>query len=708
MSSELAAGWKARGATKPLPANPPAGPEAAPAGARRTLSLRAHLVLLTLLATLPVLAMGTAAAWHVAGNYREAFEDRLRDSARGLALAIEAEIGIRLTTLAALAASPLLDGSAPDLPAFQLHARRTAEAMGSPVILLRDDLTPVPGTEGQALHPGALDAARSALDTGRPVVSNLLGEGAPERHHVAVAVPVPREAGSRMAVVARIDPGVLAAPLAAGATTPGSLAALTDARRRIVARSRDQQRFVGSAIAPEAAAGIGLARSLDGEDMFYALQQIRGLPGWRVAAAQPAAAHRASWQRPLLALGLGGALAMLAAALGAAAFGRRIILPVDALTRKARNVARNGDTLMGVPPSGVTEFEALRGGIAEAEIALRTGEARFLRAAKAARLSAWDWDPAADLLRGSPLLEEDAEGGPGAPARSLAAFLDLVHPEDRPLMREALRRIQDGETDELQEEFRLLRADGSVRWLHSIGRAILRPDGSLREVAGISMDVTERVEGGRSRDALAREVDHRAKNALAVVQSILRLTPVGEPRAFAAAIEGRVGALVRAHSLLAEQGWFGADLRSLAERELAPYLPPDGAARVVLDGPLLSLAASAVQPLTMVLHELVTNAARHGALSGAAGRVELSWQVGRRAGEDEMVRLRWSESDGSPTEEAPGHRGFGSRVIDSTVRGQLGGTVRRCWSAPGLVCEIVVPAARLLAGGRPAPERSAA
>ena len=77
---------------------------------------------------------------------------------------------IALTTLAALAASPLLDGRAPDLPAFQLHARRTAQAMGSPVILLRDDLTPVPGTEGQALHPGALDAARSALDTGRPVV----------------------------------------------------------------------------------------------------------------------------------------------------------------------------------------------------------------------------------------------------------------------------------------------------------------------------------------------------------------------------------------------------------------------------------------------------------------------------------------------------------------------------------------------------------
>ena len=224
-----------------------------------------------------------------------------------------------------------------------------------------------------------------------------------------------------------------------------------------------------------------------------------------------------------------------------------------------------------------------------------------------------------------------------------------------------------------------------------------------RFFTGIMRDISARKADEARRTLLAREVDHRAKNALAVVQSVVRLTPRDEPGAFAAAVEARVAALGRVHSLLAESGWSGADLRAVAERELAPYAAArHGAgtasrATVSLDGPPVPLAPAAAQPFAMLLHELATNAAKHGALSAPGGAVEVRWRAGRRTGEDGMLRLRWTETGGPPVLAAPARRGFGSRVIEATVRGQLGGTVERRWERTGLVIEVAVPLARAAA-----------
>ena len=116
------------------------------------------------------------------------------------------------------------------------------------------------------------------------------------------------------------------------------------------------------------------------------------------------------------------------------------------------------------------------------------------------------------------------------------------------------------------------------------------PAGRVGPILGVNVDITARKEAEERQSLLMREVDHRAKNALAVVQSVLRLTPADDPRAYAAAVGARVSALARAHSLLAEGGWSGADLRAVAERELAPYAAPrrDAAAAA---GPSSSRAA---------------------------------------------------------------------------------------------------------------------
>nr|WP_277819303.1 PAS domain-containing protein [Pseudoroseomonas vastitatis] len=368
--------------------------------------------------------------------------------------------------------------------------------------------------------------------------------------------------------------------------------------------------------------------------------------------------------------------------------GREVIVAVRKVLRP----------VAGGRPAQVMESVADVTALRHAEEALRASEARFTRAVEAARIATWEWDPVEDAMTSAGDRKERLLGRPGGALSNLAAVLALVHPEDRSRIQQAVQRVMAGETDTYDAEFRVIWPDGTLHWLHSVGRAVRHENGAVRQVSGVSMDVTEQVEARQRRDLLAREVDHRAKNALAVVQSLLRLTPISEPEAFVAAVEARVSALARAHSLLAEAGWLGADLRRVAERELAPYAvgSTDGGA-VRLEGPAVPLAPTAVQPLAMLLHELATNAAKHGALSRPGGHVEVRWRAGRRAGEDGLLHLRWSEVGGPGAVAIPVRRGLGSRVIETTIRGQLGGSIERRWDPAGLVCEIRVPLERIMA-----------
>jgi two-component sensor histidine kinase len=278
----------------------------------------------------------------------------------------------------------------------------------------------------------------------------------------------------------------------------------------------------------------------------------------------------------------------------------------------------------------------------------------------------------------------------------------LIHPDDRSRVEAAFRAVTRGTADHAQEEFRVQKADGTWTWVESAGAAVELnlETGEVLRIAGVAHDVTRRREAAERQRLLAREIDHRAKNALAVVQAVLRLTPKDEPRAFAAAVEARVAALARAHTLLAEGGWVGADLRAVAERELAAFVSEAGGAgpRVSLDGPPIVLAPAAVQPLAMVLHELATNAVKHGALSVPCGRVEICWHIPRLPESDGPLRLCWAEAGGPAIQATPERRGFGTRVVEATMRGHLGGSVERRWQQSGLVVEIALPLTRVLAG----------
>jgi PAS domain S-box-containing protein len=197
-------------------------------------------------------------------------------------------------------------------------------------------------------------------------------------------------------------------------------------------------------------------------------------------------------------------------------------------------------------------------------------------------------------------------------------------------------------------------------------------------------DITAHKEAEKRMQMLAHEVDHRAKNQLAVLQAMVHFTRGDTPEAIKAAIEGRIRALSKAHTLLAESRWTGANLRTLVDEEISPYCL-EGTSGADVDGPNVILPPQMAQLIAMVLHELATNAAKYGALSIPEGRVRIEWLYTRNG----KLLLRWTERDG-PSVKPPSRQGFGTRLLDQVVRAQLNGETRFDWRTEGLACEIEV------------------
>ncbi len=287
-------------------------------------------------------------------------------------------------------------------------------------------------------------------------------------------------------------------------------------------------------------------------------------------------------------------------------------------------------------------------------------------------------------------------------------FMQVIHPEDRPRVEAAVdRAVETGDPYEI--EYRVLQPGDEVRWILVRGRCLRNEAGEPVRFPGTAVDIHVRKLAEERQALLSREVDHRAKNALAVVQAALHLTRAPDLPSYVRAITGRVTALARAQTLLADERWAGADLRAMLAAEMDAFLTGGAAGepRATLAGPTVALPAGAAQPLAMVVHELATNATKHGALSTPTGRVEVTWSTD--GGPSGTLRLRWAEESGPPITAAPAQRGFGSRVLDGVVRGQLSGVLALAWNESGLVCDIALPFAQMagVPGGDLATAKSA-
>jgi PAS domain S-box-containing protein len=322
---------------------------------------------------------------------------------------------------------------------------------------------------------------------------------------------------------------------------------------------------------------------------------------------------------------------------------------------------------------------------------LRESEERRSMAIAAGKMGSWDWD----WINGDWMWDEGQYRifgvTPETFSLSSANIQALLHPEDAAQFTQAIAAFNTGARS-YEGEFRIQRPDGEVRWCVSTAAATLDPGGRVVRVSGVTVDITERKRAEERQNLLAREVDHRAKNALALAQSIVRLTRADEVKAYVRAVEGRINALARVHTILSLSSWQGAELSRLIEEELAPYAL---GGQIKLDGPEVQLLPATAQTLALALHELFTNSAKYGALSARSGRLSIDWQV-----EDDRLTLVWDETGGPPVA-TPTSRGFGTRSLLASVESQLGGKAEFDWRGEGLLCRLDVPLKRKTTGGGP-------
>jgi two-component sensor histidine kinase/DNA-binding response OmpR family regulator len=345
------------------------------------------------------------------------------------------------------------------------------------------------------------------------------------------------------------------------------------------------------------------------------------------------------------------------------------------LYRKSRQLERLNRELERRVSERTAELETSTASLVQSEqlrsLALAAGE-----------MGSWHWDAASNECIWDDGQQRifGVDAGFDPTVQSVRA---LLHPEDLRRLERAVETIA-RTGDPYHTEFRIRRADGEERWCSGTAVGQFNSAGRLVRLSGVTVDVTARKEAEARQALLTREVDHRARNALAVVQSIVRLTRADSTEAYVAAIDGRIGALARTHVLLSKARWEGAELAGLIEEEMAPYEAAVGE-RISTSGGKVVLQPGTAQVLALVVHELATNSAKYGALSRDAGKVALAWDQS-----PEALVLTWTER-GGPAARTPSVRGFGTRVIKAMIERQLGGTVEFDWRAEGLHFRMTLP-----------------
>jgi two-component system, chemotaxis family, CheB/CheR fusion protein len=265
---------------------------------------------------------------------------------------------------------------------------------------------------------------------------------------------------------------------------------------------------------------------------------------------------------------------------------------------------------------------------------------------------------------------------------------DLTHPEDLQREEESLRRlIEDGTA--FQAEMRYLRPDGTFAWVHNSVSPLIDRESKPSRILTVTQEIDERKRAEERTSLLLGELDHRVKNILAVISSVITQTlkTSATPGAFAADIEGRIAAVARAHSRLTDDGRGAASLKELIATELAPY--KGTIANIRIEGPPVALTPKAGLALAMAIHELASNAAKYGALSKPTGVLSVKWQIETK--EVSLLNFSWIESGGPAIGGPPSRRGFGTTLIERTLSHEFDATVKRDFLSSGLKCSIAIP-----------------
>ncbi len=531
--------------------------------------------------------------------------------------------------------------------------------------------------------------------------------GLPPHPVLPLALPIWDDKGDVVGVLAAaldlewLDQKVKERALAAD----GSLT-IADRNGIILAREPYPERFVGKLL-PEASrqnfaakeVGVYETVSIDGIRRILGYIPLSLPPEGIYVAAGIAtkaafAGINAASKRGFMLIGAALVLALSLSWLASRAFVTR---PFEIMTDAVR-AWRRGDyhSRIHLPGSSgevgllAKAFNDLMDDIAERQQALQASEERARLALEAGHMGTWwydhvkgtgGWSGQAAQLLGLPVEQTHA---------SAADWRELVHPDDVEGVFRKLRTAVQG-NGEYEDEFRVLHPSGNTRWINSKGRVFFDDRRRPLYFVGIFQDITDRKQAEDQQRFLLDELNHRVKNTLATVQSIASQTlrTTATPEQFKEAFEGRLLALSKTHNLLTRKSWREADLHDIAEQELAPYRKTTDE-RVVIDGPSVNLPSRYAINLGLVLHELVTNAAKYGALSTPSGHLQLTWEVLHSLDHPSQLRIHWHETGGPPVQ-PPKRQGFGTRLIRRSVEGELAGALALNFAANGISYEITAP-----------------
>ena len=330
----------------------------------------------------------------------------------------------------------------------------------------------------------------------------------------------------------------------------------------------------------------------------------------------------------------------------------------------------------------------------QAEHDLYASKARLQLALDAAQLGWWEYDPVRRVFLGDTRAQEICDYVENE--LTIEEFLKRVHPDDM----ERFSAVREAALDPVDpkpyvNEYRMARRDGKVRWVESRGLAYFEgagPERRLVSFVGTVQDITERKEREEREHLLMREINHRAKNMLSVVDVIAHQTAARNPEDFIERFSERIQALSANQDLLVRNEWNGVEIADLVHTQLAHFADLIGS-RIATHGPKLHLNPASAQAIGLALHELATNAGKYGALSTGRGRVDVSWgTVGN------TFTMSWSERDGPPVSK-PQQWGFGNIVIKAMAEYSVDGAVDLHYALSGLTWRLTCPAASALEPG---------
>jgi PAS domain S-box-containing protein len=309
----------------------------------------------------------------------------------------------------------------------------------------------------------------------------------------------------------------------------------------------------------------------------------------------------------------------------------------------------------------------------QAEEELRASKDRLQLAFDATQLGWWHYDPLRHVFSGDARANEIFDVAEDRVVAVGEVGKKRVHADDMERVTAAFEAAVDpADPKPLAIEYRVQRRDGEVRWVESHGLAYF--EGAGREhravsIVGTVQDITERKEREEKEHLLMREVNHRAKNMLSVVDAIAHQTVTRSPEDFIERFSERIQALSANQDLLVRNEWNGVEIADLIRAQLAHFADLIGS-RIAVQGPKLRLNPASAQAIGLALHELATNAGKYGSLSTNTGRVDVCW-----GSDGKSLTMSWTEREGPPVS-APKRRGFGTNVMEAMAERSVDGKVR--------------------------------